>query len=108
MANYFEFKPVLTEIARYLRLIATKDCCSSTSVSSGTEATVNPLTLSSGFTTLSIKKVGATGTVEVTFPDSSVYVLSADGEEFVLNSKSPLGEFTIEALTGATYKYYTV
>jgi hypothetical protein len=106
MALFVEFKPILGEIARYLRIIATKDCCRKPTA--GTQALGNPLTLSTGFTTLKIKKTIATGTVTVTFPDSSTYVLSADQEELVLESPSVLGQFSINAAGGATYKFFTV
>jgi len=80
-------------------------CGSGNTPLSSTSASGNPATVAAGYQTLTVTKTNASGTVTITFPDSSIYVLSADGEQFTI-SGLPLGVFTILAAGGATFKYY--
>jgi uncharacterized protein YaiE (UPF0345 family) len=104
MALFVEFKPLLGEIARSLRIISHKGFVKPTA---GTQALGSPLTLAAGFSKIFIKKTNASGTVTITFPDATTFVLTADGEEFEISAERPLGEFEITVASGATYKFYT-
>lgn len=69
-----------------------------------TQAAADPATIVAGYNTLTVTKTNASGTVTITFPNASTYVLSADGEIFTI-SGYPLGQFTITGAGGATFKY---
>lgn len=104
MALFGEFRPHLNEIARSLRVLVKQACGSSNAPIAGTSAS-NPVTIPEGYTFLSVTKTNGSGTVTITFPDASTYVLTASGEEFIIKGGF-LGEYTITLGSGATYKYY--
>jgi hypothetical protein len=98
MALFVEFKPILGEIAKYLRIIANKH--SHVPPTSGTGATI-----AAGFSTVKIVKTIASGTVTITLPSGSTYVLTRDGEEFFVEN-GPFGAFSIVGASGGTWKWY--
>jgi hypothetical protein len=108
MANYNEFKPVLGEIARYLRILRDQSCNSNSSLSPVAATSADdPYTLPSGYTNLIVTKTNGSGTVEITFPDgSTTYTLTSQGEEFRITGNPKLGSYEIALASGATYKLY--
>jgi hypothetical protein len=106
MAAIGELKPFLNEIARNLRILVKQACDNDADNDpiAGTSAD-NPVTIPAGYQTIVVHKTDASGTVDITFPDGSIYTLHANNEQFTI-SGSPLGEFTITLASGATYKYY--
>jgi hypothetical protein len=75
MALFVEFKPILGEIAKYLRILATRDCCNIPVA--GTSS------VPAGLKTVSITKTSPnTDTVTITFPDGVTYDMTQPGEVF--------------------------
>lgn len=107
MAVIGELKPFLNEIARSLRILV-KQACDNDSDNdpiASTSASADPATIIAGYSTLVVTKTNGSGTVTITFPNASTYVMTASGDVFTI-SGSPLGEFIVTGAGGATFKYY--
>lgn len=106
--NYGDIRGSLDKMISLLKSIDRRLLCqicgSDLAPIAATQAAANPATIPTGYNTLTVTKTNATGTVTITFPNASTYVLSADGESFTI-SGYPLGEYEINAAGGATYKY---
>ena len=61
--------------------------------------------VAAGYSKLVVTKTNSSGTVVVTFPDTSTYTLTATGEVFTIEGHF-LGAYTITGAGGAIYKYY--
>lgn len=93
MANYFEFKPILGEIARYLRILTTKDCCNTPPVTSAGTGNVP-----AGFKSVAIVKTSTSAdSTIITLSDGSTYTMTEQGEVF-----------SDAALDGQTLPAYTI
>jgi hypothetical protein len=102
-----ELRPFLGEIARSLRILVKQSCSETSALApiAATSVVADPTTIPAGYTHLVVTKTNGSGTVTITFPDSSTYVLSASAEVFSITGNT-LGSFTIALGSGATYKYY--
>lgn len=98
---YGEFKPVLGEIARSLRLIANAQCgtASPAITSAGTG------NVPAGFNSVSITAL--TVPVTLTLSDSSTYTFTVVGETIV-QSAAEGGSLPAYALSGGTWKWIAV
>lgn len=108
--EFGDLRPILDNIIAKLKAIERHTrcavCLSSLNPIAATQAAGNPATIPEGYNTLNIIKTNGSGTVTITFPDASTYLLTVDGEEFTISGSPLLGEFTIAVASGATYKYY--
>lgn len=108
MAEYGDLRGPLEKMIQLLKSIDRRLLCqicgSDLSPIAATEVADDPATIVAGYNTLTVTKTNASGTVTITFPNASTYVLSADGEVFNI-SGYPLGSFTITGAGGATFKY---
>jgi hypothetical protein len=101
MAAFGEFKPVLGEIARYLRMLATRPCCKPVT-------TAGVGSIPEGLRSVTITKTSAnTDTTTITLSDASTYALTAQGEVYTIHgiNDGVLPKFTI---AGGTWKWYGV
>jgi hypothetical protein len=110
MAEYGDLRGPLEKMIQLLKSIDRRLLCqicgSELAPLAATEAADDPATIAAGFTQLNVTKTNGSGTVTITFPDASTYVLSADGEVFQITGSPTLGEFIITGAGGATFKYY--
>lgn len=105
MANYGDLRGPLDKMISELKRIAsnTSKCCSLTpSVGTSAETTANAKYLK-------VTKTNGTGTVTITFPDASVYTLTASGSSFEIpytGGKYPSVE--IASGDGGTWTWLTL
>lgn len=83
MAAFGEFKPVLGEIARSLRILVNSTCGSTISTATTSTGTGD---IPAGFKSISI--VATSAPTEVTFSDGSVYTFDSIGEIVAQASES--------------------
>jgi hypothetical protein len=101
MALFSEFKPALSEIARYLRMIATKPGCIPTTTA-GTAGTIPE-----GFQTVTIVKTSAnTDTTTITMKDGTTYPLTEKGEVFTDTTTIEGGRLPKYTIAGGTFKWH--
>jgi hypothetical protein len=99
MALFSEFRPVLSEIARYLRLLS-NNVCKTLSPTAGTSGSIT-----TGYTCIKIIKTNGIGTVTITLPDTTVYSLTSLGDDFSVCGGT-LGAFSISSGDGGTWQWY--
>lgn len=101
MAAYGEFKPILGEIARYLRIISNAQC--------GTPATAitsaGTGSIPAGYNSVSI--VASTVPAVITFSDGSTYTFTVVGESIVQTAAQG-GQLPAYTLTSGTIKWIGV
>jgi hypothetical protein len=107
-----EFGDLIRPIEKQIQLLKSINrrllciqCGGDNDPAAGTSSDTTPIPVAEGFQTLTVTKTNGSGTVTITFPDASTYVLTTSGEVFTI-SGSPLGAYTITGAGGATYKYY--
>lgn len=101
MAAFGEFKPILGEIARYLRIISNAQCGTPSKAITSTGVGDVP----AGFSSVSI--LATTVPATVTFSDGSVYTFDVVGE-IVSQSASNGGTLPAYILTSGTVKWIAV
>lgn len=101
MAAYGEFKPILGEIARYLRIISNAQCGTpSTAITSAGTGQIP-----AGFNSVSI--VATTVPVTLTMSDGSTYIFTTAGESIVQTAATG-GTLPAYTLVGGTWKWIGV
>lgn len=106
MANFGDFKPSFNYIISLLKNIDRNTrcaTCASVTPSVGTNTSVP-----AGASYLRVTKTNGTGTVTITFPDSSVVSLTADGSVFEIPFTGTLPAVTIASGNGGTWTWLTL
>lgn len=101
MAAYGEFKPILGEIARYLRIMSNAQCGTpSTAITSAGTGQIP-----AGFNSVSI--VATSVPITLTMSDGSTYIFTTVGESIVQTAAIG-GSLPAYALSGGTWKWIGV
>lgn len=101
MANFGDFKPILGEIARYLRIISNAQCGTpSTAITSAGTGNIP-----AGYNSISITAI--TVPVTLTLSDGSTYTFAAVGETIV-QAAAQGGTLPAYTLSGGTWKWIGV
>lgn len=106
MANFGDFKGVFNTIISYLKSIDRNTrciACAGVTPSVGTNTSVP-----AGASYLRVTKTNGTGTVTITFPDSTVVSLTTNGSVFEIPFTGALPAITIESGDGGTWTWLTL
>lgn len=102
MAAFGEFKPILGEIARYLRILATRPCCAPVTTSGVSTS------IPAGMRSVTITKTSAnTDTTNITLSDGSVYPLVQQFETYTIHGIND-GVLPKFAIAGGVWKWFGV
>lgn len=103
MASFGEFRPILGEIAKYLRMIAFRPC-----VDIVTTGGVNT-SIPAGFRSISIIKTSAnTDTTTVTLSDGTTYLITEKGEGFEDAGNENGTRLPLYTISGGSWKWHGI